>query len=68
MKRRRSNDLKKKRQAIYVLCRSPAASLAIDRLALLNAFELMALGPKELWLRGLHLWEPAAETDWLKLP
>ena len=58
---------KKRPPAVYVLCRSPAVSLAIDRLALLNAFELMELGLKELWLRGLHLWDPAAEADWLKL-
>ncbi len=65
---RRLIDHKKKPPAVYVLCRSPAVSLAIYQLVLLNAFELMDLAPKEFWWRGLHLWEPAAEADWLKLP
>lgn len=64
----KANGSQKETASGYVICRSLAVSLTIDQLALLNAFELMALGPKELWLRGLHLWEPAAETDWLKLP
>ena len=64
---RRLIDHIKRPPAVYVHCRSPTVSLDIDWLALLNAFELMELGLKELWLRGLQLWEPAAEADWLKL-
>lgn len=61
-------DLKKKPLALDVDGRTLAVSFVVDQLALLNAFELMALGPKELWLRGFHLWESAAEADWPKLP
>lgn len=61
-------DLEKKPLAVYAIFRPLAASLAIDQLALLNAFELMELALKEFWWRGLHLWEPAAEVDWLRLP
>ena len=49
-----------------MICRPLAASLAIDQLVLLNAFELMELAPKELWLRGLRSWEPDVQADWLQ--
>lgn len=61
-------DLEKKPLAVYAICRPLAASLAIDQLALLNVFELMALGPNELWLRGLRSWEPDVQADWLQRP
>lgn len=61
-------DLKKKPLALDVDGRTLAVSCAIDQRRWLNAFELKALGPKELWLRGLRSWEPAVQADWLQQP
>lgn len=61
-------DLKKKPLALDVDGRTLAVSCAIDQRRWLNAFELKALRPKELWLRGLRSWEPAVQADWLQQP
>ena len=61
-------DLKKKPLALDVDGRTLAVSFVVDQHALFSAFELMALGPKELWLRGLRSWEPDVQTDWLQRP
>ena len=65
---RESLEDKQKPLALCVEGRTLAVSLAVDLSALFNAVERKALRPKELWRRGLHLWELAAEADWLKLP
>ena len=59
-------NLKKKPLALDVDGRTLAVSFVVDQRALFNAFELMALRPKELWLRGLRSWEPAVQADWLQ--
>lgn len=61
-------DLKKKPLALDVDGRTLAVSFVVDQRALFNAFELMALRPKELWRRGSHSWEPVAQVDWLQQP
>ena len=56
-------DLKKKPLALDVDGRTLAVSFAVDQRALLSAFVLMALRPKELWRRGLRSREPVAQVD-----
>ena len=63
---RESLEDKQKPLALCVEGRTLAVSLAVDLSALFNAVERKALRPKELWWRGLHLWEPAVQADWLQ--
>ena len=61
-------DLKKKPLALDVDGRTLAVSFVVDQLVLFNAFQLMALEPRELWRRGLRSREPVAQVDWLQQP